>query len=334
MKDFMALHSDSVVIDATCPLASFENWYESWIKGGATAIAPTVSHTNLDTLTSFKKTADWLCKISNDDRLMLVEKADQILDAKDKKKMGIILAFQTTIPFSTDLNLVKAFKKLGIRIALIAYNQRNFVGDGCTEPSNIGLSTFGKKLIKELNKEGILIDVAHTGYKTAMESIEYSDKPVVFTHSNPKAVYDNPRNIPDELIKAIAHKNGVIGMNGFPAFLGKSSQPSMDLFIEHMKYIIDLVGIDYVGLGIDYYEHQAGVASDAEASKMYDIWISSGVWSKSAYPAPPWYYPKGMELPERLPNLTKALLEKGFKEQDIRKILGLNFLRVFKEVWR
>jgi membrane dipeptidase len=333
MKDFKALHADSILIDATCPLASFENWYESWIKGGATAIAATVCYGNLDSLSGFKKTADWLCKISNDDRLVLIEKTDQILETKDKKKMGIILAFQTTTPFSTDLNLVKAFKKLGIRIALMAYNQRNFVGDGCTEPSNIGLSTFGKKLIRELNKEGVLIDVAHTGYKTAMESIEYSEKPVVFTHSNPKAVYDNPRNISDELIKAIANKNGVIGMNGYPAFLSKSNRPSIDLFIEHMKYIIDLVGIDYVGLGIDYYEYQAGVASDADATKMYDWLISSGTWSKSAYPAPPWYYPEGIELPEKLPNLTKAFVEKGFSDQDIKKILGLNFLRVFKQVW-
>jgi membrane dipeptidase len=329
----MTLHSDSIVIDATCPLASFENWYESWIKGGATAIAPTVSYGSLDTLTSFKKTADWLCKISNDDRLMLIENSDQILEAKEKNKMGIILAFQTTTCFSTDINLVKAFKKLGLKIVLIAYNQRNFVGDGCTEPSNIGLSTFGKRLVNELNKEGILIDVAHTGYKTAMEAIDISEKPVVFTHSNPKAVYDNPRNIPDELIKAIARKNGVIGMNGYPAFLCKSNRPSMDLFIEHMKYIIDLVGIDHVGLGIDYYEYQAGVASDADASKMYEWLISSGTWSKSAYPAPPWYYPEGIELPEKLPNLTKALIAKGFSELDIRKILGLNFLRVFKEVW-
>lgn len=333
MKDFISLHSDSIVIDATCPLASFGKWYDSWIKGGATAIAPTVSHTTLDTLTSFKKTADWLCNISNDDRLILIETADQILEAKEKKKMGIIMAFQTTIPFCTDLNLVSAFKKLGIRIVLMAYNQRNFVGDGCTEPTNIGLSIFGKKLVRELNKQGILIDVAHTGYKTAMESIEYSEKPVVFTHSNPRSVYDNPRNIPDELIKAIAQKNGVIGMNGYPAFLSESNRPSMDLFLKHMQYIIDLVGIDYVGLGLDYYEYQAGVASDADAKKMYDWLIASGTWSRNAYPPPPWYYPEGIELPEKFPNLTASLIKKGFSDQDIKKILGLNFLRVFKTVW-
>jgi membrane dipeptidase len=333
MRDFSSLHSESLVIDATCPLASFENWYESWIKGGATAIAATVCYGNLDTLTGFKRTADWLSKIRNDPKLMLIETADQILEAKAKKKMGVILAFQTTTPFSTDPTLVKAFQKLGIRIALIAYNQRNFVGDGCTEPGNIGLSTFGKKLIKELNREGILIDVAHTGYKTAMESIEYSEKPVVFTHSNPRVVYDNPRNIPDDLIKAIAQKNGVIGMNGYPAFLSESNRPSMDLFLKHMQYIIDLVGIDYVGLGIDYYEYQAGVASDADAKKMYDWLIASGTWSRNAYPPPPWYYPEGIELPEKLPNLTASLIKKGFSDQDIKKILGLNFHRVFKTVW-
>lgn len=328
------IYENAIIIDATCPLASHGKWYESWIKGGVTAISPTVAYGNIDTLSAFHKTAEWLEKLHADSRLLFVEKAEDIMEAKENRKLGIILAFQTTTPFATNPDLVRAFYKLGIRITLLAYNQRNFVGDGCEERTDCGLSNFGIRYIRKCNECGILLDLSHTGYRTAMETIELSEDPVAITHSNPRAVYNSPRNIGDDLMLAVAKKGGVIGMNGFPAFLGNSSRPSMDTFLEHLRYVVDLVGVNHVGLGIDYYEYMAGVASDNDAHKMYNRLIQSGTWTAKTYPAPPWYYPEGIELPEKMPNLAGALVRSGYSEEEIRKILGLNFVRLFDKVWR
>jgi len=327
------VHQDAIVYDACCPLASVGRWYESWIKGGATAIAPTVAATEDDAASAFKKVAAWLEKIERDDRLLLVEHVDQFYQAKAEGKLGIVFHFQDTRPFERDLSLVRAFHKLGVRVVQLAYNTKNFVGDGCDERTDSGLSEFGIRLIKEFNRVGIVVDLSHTGYRTTLEAIEVSDHPVIFSHSNVKAVCDSPRNLTDDQIKAVAKAGGVIGLNGYPAFVARKPEPTIKDFLEHLRYIVQLVGIDHVGLGVDYYEGMSGVASDDEARAIYDRLVGSGAWKADTYPPPPWYFPLGMRKPEELPNLTDALVKEGFSDEGIRKFLGLNFLRVFRQVW-
>jgi membrane dipeptidase len=188
-------------------------------------------------------------------------------------------------------------------------------------------------VIAELNRLGIVVDCSHTGYQTTMDAIEASAKPVIVSHGNVKAVCDSVRNLRDDQIKAIAAKGGVIGMNGFPAFVAKKTRPTLDDLIDHVDYIEKLVGVKHVSVGIDYYEGQAGVADDTMAKTAYDHVVRAGIWNPRDYPPPPWYYPQGIEMPDKLPNLTEALLRRGYSEQDVRGILGLNLIRVFKEVW-
>jgi membrane dipeptidase len=207
------------------------------------------------------------------------------------------------------------------------------VGDGCTERTDCGLSEFGLKVISEMNRVGLVIDLSHTGYKTSMEAIEASQKPVIFSHSNVYSVCNSPRNLRDDQIKAVAAKGGVIGINGYPAFVANKSKPSLNDFLEHVDYIARLVGTEHISLGIDYDVCTAGVISDDEAKAIYDEYVEAGLYDPKVYPPTPWYFPAGIEMPDKLPNLTAALLNRGYSEEDVKNILGKNLIRVFKEVW-
>jgi membrane dipeptidase len=334
MTNAERIHAESIVFDAACPLAVVGTWYESWVKGGATAIAPTVAWPRDDTASAVRRITDYLGMIANDPRLMLIERTDQFHEAKRTNRMGIVLHFQTPYPFARDLSLVRMFHKLGVRMVQITYNVKNYVGDGCEERTDCGLSKFGIKLIKELNSQGIVVDLSHTGYRTTMEAMEVSEHPCVFSHSNPKAVHDSVRNITDDQIKAVAQRGGVIGLNATAYFVAKKTQPTMKDLVAHVKYIADLVGIDYIGVGLDYYEGMSSVASDEEAWRLYNSFVAEGVWAPPTYVPPPWPFPREIRLPENLPNLTVALAEEGFHEEEIKKVLGLNFLRVFEQCWK
>jgi membrane dipeptidase len=187
--------------------------------------------------------------------------------------------------------------------------------------------------VKRLNDLRLLVDCAHTGLRTTSDAIEASTAPVVISHANAFAVYPNRRNVPDDLIRAIAAKGGIVGTVGFPPFLGDDGRPSLDSFIDDIVYKAELTSIDHVGLGIDYYEGQHGVESDAVALARYEQRIRDGHWRREEYPPPPYYYPAGIETPQTLDRLTSRLAERGFGEADIRKVLGLNWLRVYRAVW-
>ncbi len=179
----------------------------------------------------------------------------------------------------------------------------------------------------------MIVDCAHTGHRTSMEAVEISSAPVIVSHANARAVQDNGRNVSDELIRAVAASGGVIGTVGFPAFLTWEGQPTLDQFIDDIAYKADLVGIDHTGIGIDYYEGQYPGEDDAAATARYERRIAQGQWRAEDYPPPPYKFPKGIETPRTLPRLTERLLERGFSEDDIRKIWGLNWMRVYREVW-
>jgi len=330
--DYRRVHDEAIVIDATCPLLNDFEYIDWWIEGGTTAAAPSVGGGQRAGAT-LKNLARWIRKTQEDSRLQLVKKASDIESAKENGKLGIIFHFQGTTPIEDDLNLVDAYKQLGVGMIQLAYNVKNPVGDGCEERTDSGLSHFGLKLIQRLNEAKIIVDCTHTGYQTTMDAIEASTAPVVFSHSNVKALQPSARNITDDQIKAAAATGGLIGMVGFPSFVSNSPHPTIDELINHIDYIVNLVGIDHVGLSFDYYHGQAGVADLATAVKGYENAIASGLWQADSYPPPPHHYPKGIDTPQTFPNLTERLLARGYNEDDTKKILGGNWLRVFRSVW-
>lgn len=332
------IYEQSIVIDACAPLACpFEEdafGYEHYLPSKITMIAATILPVNDYLPGAIEKITKFYKIFRGDPRVKHILTVEDIYEAKKKGQLGIMLAFQGCSPLQNDLEYIDVYYNLGLRQMMLCYNIKNCIGDGCTEPGDGGLSTFGVKAIARMNELGILVDLAHTGYRTTMEAMEVSKKPVVFSHGNARAVWDNPRNLRDDQVIKVAKMGGVVGVNGYPGFVSAKNRPTVNDFIDHIDYYVKLVGIDHVSLGVDYFQGQAGIMEDKKAQAIYDRLIGSGSWSKSAYPPPPYYYPEEIAIPKLMPNLSDALLVRGYGESDIKKILGENYIRILKEVWK
>jgi membrane dipeptidase len=326
------LHADSIVIDAVCPLVMHDPRHLALYRaGGVTALAPTVGGWE-DARATLTRIAAWHRVLREHDDVLLVRQAGDIEVARQRGRLGIYFHLQGTDPVDDNLDLIDLYKGLGVGVIQLTYNVKNRVGDGCEERTDAGLSRFGIKLVERLNEARVIVDCSHTGQRTSLEAIEHSSSPVILSHANLSSVHPSPRNVSDELIRAVADCGGVIGIAGFPAFVADSVSPSLDQFIAHIDGVVERVGIEHVGLGIDYYWGQAGIATEQEAVDTYNASVRAGRWG-SAYPPPPHHYPAGIETPSMLPNLTARLLSRGYRELEVRKILGENWLRVMRRVW-
>ncbi|MEQ8345218.1 MAG: dipeptidase [Sneathiellaceae bacterium] len=254
------------------------------------------------------------------DRFVLVETAADIRRAKAEGKFAAGFHFQGTRPLHRDLNMVEVYYRLGVRHMLLAYNEKNEVGDGCHERTDAGLSRFGIALVQEMNRVGMLVDCTHTGYRTTMEAMECSSAPCIFSHSVAKALNDHDRNITDDQIRACAATGGVIGMNGVGMFLA-DNRASPEILADHIDHVAGLVGPQHVGLGLDYVYYMASMEAR---------WRANPDRYARGYPEPPWHF----FAPEDLPALVDVLLERGYGEPEIRGILGENYLRVAQAVWK
>ena len=185
------------------------------------------------------------------DKYSVVDSVDDIRVAKKSEKLGIGFHFQGTEAVGRDLANVGAYYKLGVRWMLMAYNYQNNVGTGRIEAQkrDLGLSEFGRDLIAEMNRVGMLVDCSHSGYRTTMDAMAASSKPCIFSHSNPRALHDHPRNIWDDQIKACAQTGGIIGVNGVGPFMGEPHEVSADAMLRQIDYLVDLVGPKHVALG-------------------------------------------------------------------------------------
>jgi len=256
----------------------------------------------------------------HEDKYVLVETVDDIIRAKNDGKLAIGFNFQGTNGLAGNLHMVALYYKLGVRSMLLAYNQKNMVGDGCHERTDAGLSRFGVSLVKEMNRVGMLVDCSHTGYRTSMEAIETSSAPVIFTHSNAKSLLPHERNITDDLIMACARSGGVIGMNGMGIYIA-DNDASTAAMARHIDFLADLVGPQHIGLGLDFVFYEENFYARVKANP-------------NRYPPDKYPIPQQFFKPEQLPELTELLLSRGYTEDAVRGILGENFLRVARKVWK
>jgi membrane dipeptidase len=218
-----------------------------------------------------------------------------------------------------DENRLELYASAGVRVAQLTYNYRNHLADGCLEESNAGLSKAGREVVARLNALRMVPDISHTGEVSSREIIELSSAPVIASHSNAKALCDHPRNVSDDLARAVADSGGVLGLCAFPAFVD-DEQPSVRRLAEHAAHFAGLVGAEHVGMGLDF--------SDEDASD-YDFYG----YDERYYPRPPWTWPAGIESHADVPRLREALGDVGFSGQETDGILGENFLRVFAQTW-
>jgi membrane dipeptidase len=249
----------------------------------------------------------------------LIGSTKDLEDARGSGRLGVCFDIEGMDALDGDLGNVRTFYDLGVRWMLTAYNRPNEAGGGCLAKDH-GLTDYGRKVVAEMNRVGMVVCGTHCGYRTAREMIDVSADPVIFSHSNPRGAWDHPRNIPDDLMRACAARGGVIGINGFGPFLG-ANDASTAAYVAHVEYALDLVGDDHVGIALDYVfdrdELDAYIAADPATF-------------------PPHLYSRGASMvePWRLPEIARALSERGHSNATLKKLLGGNHMRIASQVWR
>lgn len=230
------------------------------------------------------------------------------------------------MPLQDEVAYLRIFHRLGLRSLGLTHNWRNSLADGCNEVSGGGLTHFGLDVVKECNRLGIVVDVAHLSDKGIEHVLKVSTHPIVASHSNARAVYNIRRNLPDELIQGIAQAGGVIGFHAANFLVMDQPNPTMEHLLRHILHVAEVGGIDCVGVGLDLMEewHEFNLRA-MEGAPRY-----AGVPAK---PGPPFEYPAGMQSVGDLPNVTAALMSSGWSEEAVTKFLGGNFLRVYEKVW-
>ncbi|MCL4743998.1 MAG: membrane dipeptidase [Burkholderiaceae bacterium] len=328
--DAARLHADALVWDQTFPATptcgSWTSHYgalERMKASGYDAVSITVASDPDDALGAIRRISMWRRFINeNSDRYTLLASARDAEAAKKAGKLALGFSFQGTTPFERDIGLVEVFYKLGVRHALIAYNQKNHVGDGCHERTDCGLSRFGVELVREMQRVGMLVDCTHTGRRTSLDVFEMASAPVIYSHCNAAALKAHERNIDDQMAKACAATGGVIGVNGIGIFLGDNDD-STDALFAHLDHWVELLGAKHVGIGLDSVSDPATLTATVQRQS-------------DKYPAGQGYETTMLRVstPEQIPQLTERMLRARYSEADIRAVLGGNWLRLAREVWK
>ncbi|WP_075795724.1 dipeptidase [Massilia putida] len=318
------LHDESVVIDGLIIAKWDKEIFEDMRRGGLTAANCTVSvwegfNDTVANIADMKKLIR-----ENNEMVSLVRSTEDILDAKRKGKTGIILGFQNAHAFEDNLGYIEAFADMGVRVVQLCYNTQNLVGTGCYERDG-GLSGFGREVIAEMNRVGIMVDLSHVGGATSEEAILASTKPVCYSHCLPSGLKEHPRNKSDEQLRFIADRGGFIGVTMFPPFLKRGIEATVDDYVEAIDYVINLVGEDCVGIGTDFTQGY---------DKGFFDWITH---DKGRHRRLTNFgriiNPEGIRTIGEFPNLTAAMERAGWTESRIRKVMGGNWVNTFREVW-
>ena len=298
------------------------NLLDEWPDLGASYLSVNVGFDVMDwqeTLATLAAYRRWV--VEHTDCFVLVGGVQDIDRARTENKFALSFDIEGMNALNDDINMIGVYHALGVRQMLFAYNLNNTAAGGCHD-LDTGLTEFGRRVVHEMNRVGMIVDCSHAAYTTTMDIMHESSNPVVFSHSNPTAVWDHQRNIKDEQIKACAATGGVIGLNGMGIFLG-DNDISVDTMLKHVRYVSNLVGTEHIGFGFDY-------------SPAVDVDIGVILRSRPDYwPAGQQYDTKGIKHagPELLPPLIDALADSGFTDADIRGFLGENFRRVATAAW-
>jgi membrane dipeptidase len=225
---------ETVYLDAAAPMVQpreLGRRLQGLIHGGIDAVLTTVASIE-DFPTSMRVVAQWLeIERTRPHRIRIARSVSDMRAAKAAGEVSVVLHFQGSDPIEDQLNFLNVFQASGLRVMQITYNSRNRLGDGCFEPTDAGLSKFGRQVIARMEELSIAVDVAHAGNRTALEVVEAATRPVVVTHANARALFDTPRNMTDDVIRAVAASGGVIGVCAVPFFLAKERDATLEMLI-------------------------------------------------------------------------------------------------------
>jgi membrane dipeptidase len=319
------LHHDALVIDGL----NISRWgpetFQAMHQGGLTAVNCTccVWEGFVETMEAVAQWKQWFREYP--DILTQVFSTADIRRARGNGRVGVILGWQNTSGFGDHLPYIQLFKELGVGIVQLAYNTANSVGSGCYESHDGGLTDFGREVVSEMNRVGMLIDLSHVGAKTSEDAIRASEKPVAYSHCCPAALKDHPRNKTDAQLKQISEHGGFVGVTMFPPFLRCGAESTIDDYLDAIEHTVNVVGEEQVGIGTDFTQGHG-------ESFFHYITHDKGHYRKLV-DFGDIVMPKGIQRIEDFPNLTAMMERRGWNETRIRRVMGENWLRLLEDVW-
>ncbi|RGE20064.1 dipeptidase [Leucobacter sp. wl10] len=305
-------------------------YLEEVAEGGLGAITVTVGFwedatESMDQIVKWRNMAE-----DNADLVEIAYRSSDIRRIAESGRTAIVLGFQNLAFLQGRLGYVELFARMGTRVGQLTYNIQNDIGGSCYEPHDSGLSRYGRYVVQEMNRCGMVIDLSHVGERTTLDAIGASDQPVAITHANPATLAPHPRNKSDRVLDALHERGGVIGVSVYRNLVGEYTTPQR--WSELVAWTVDRVGIEHVGIGTDL---------DQNGGFEYVEWMRQGRWAREIQygassaskpgPTPPldWF-----RSPAQFPNAERCLRERGFAEGEVAAIMGENWLRFYDEVFR
>lgn len=259
--------------------------------------------------------------LAHPDTFVLATGIADVVLAKKTGRLAVAFDLEDANPLEGRLDLLQVFYDLGVRTLLPTYNTKNLAGHGCLDDSGEGLTAWGRDLVGEMNRVGMVVDASHANIRTSMDLFEVSCAPVIFSHSSMLALWDHPRNITDDQVRACAATGGVVGINGVGIFLGENDIRT-ETIVNHIDHAVSLVGPEHVGIGLDY------------VFDIDDLEEEGNVNPELFQPSDLQVFADGFAPPEHLPEIASELTVRGYTDVEVAAILGGNFLRVASEVWK
>jgi membrane dipeptidase len=324
----LAIDEMEHMADEALLAGELDGFWDGWERSGVDVSSVTLGAFGPQPFTYENAVRDierWQRKFDELDGFVHVTSGADAERAHADGKHGIILNFQNTDHFDDDFAKLGEFHELGIRIIQLTYNGHNLVGDGCTQTDPKGLSSFGREVVARMNELGILIDVSHCSEPTSLDAVEASEKPIAITHGFSKALNPHDRGASDDLIRAIGDHGGYVGIVLVPFFLTTEPGVTLDHFVRHVDHVGALVGLDHVGVGTDWAPPVPAQLQALLTEEVRRIGFRPEHrvdWGATIDELPDW---------TDWPNITRALVGCGLSDDEVRGILGGNFLRVFRE---
>jgi len=321
-------YEDALVIDA---LSFGRDWDEAAYTGlreaGYSGIVESLPREDLQT--AIDALVAWRQRVADSQgRLLMALAASDFETAKATGCTAVLMNFQDATMLEGDEDNVEALHALGMRCFQLTYNYRNLLGDGCLERTNAGLSEFGVRVVQRMNKVGVLVDLSHCGPQTTLDGISFSERPVAMTHTMCAAVRPHPRAKSDEAIRACADQGGVVGIAALGYFIGPDpgGDTTIEHYADHIEHAVAVAGHEHVGLSCDF--PPQGISPWATKEEWYEPRLEV---FKPSYEVrwPPWI--PELDSPDRFRNLARVLERRGWKQADLERLLGQNWLRLFRD---
>lgn len=298
-------------------------------RGGLDCVHVTIVYheTALETL---RRIGEWNRLFEdNGDLIMRVGDAGDVREAQQSGRTGIVYGFQNCSPIEDDHSLVEVFHQLGVRFMQLSYNNQSLLATGCYEETDPGITRFGKQVIREMNRVGMVVDMSHSAERSTLEAIELSRRPIAITHANPATFHPALRNKSDRVLKALGESGGMLGFSLYPHHLKGGSGCSLADFCAMVGRTAELMGVDQIGIGSDLCQDQP----DSVVA-----WMRNGRWSRvtdygegsaadAGFPEQPEWFANSTHYG----NLAAGLAEAGFGGDEVAKIMGGNWLRFFED---